>query len=153
MARRSRHTIRLPGGHRITGVPDIRPGRGFTPTAEEMFWSVVLPPNPYKAFFGDPSGEEAFYFGLKFSMASIGAAATMGESLTALNMMRTASFVTSPPVVVGTAMVASAIGSFFGYRALVESQPVEEQPRMWWHWIAALSGTGPGIGGYTGHIE
>ena len=86
-------------------------------------------------------------------MASVGAAATMGESFTVLNVMRTAAVLTSPPVVVGTAMVAPAIGSFYGYRAVVESQPVEDQPRMWWHWIAALSGTGPGIGGYTGHIE
>jgi len=59
----------------------------------------------------------------------------------------------SIPAVTATAMVAPAIGSFYGYQALVESQPVEEQPAMWWHWIAALSGTGPGIGGYSGHVE
>lgn len=60
---------------------------------------------------------------------------------------------TPAAVAVPAAMSAPAIGSYFGYREIVQAQPEHEQPSMWWHWIAALTGTGPGVGGYTGHVE
>ena len=98
-------TIRLPGGHRITGVPDIRPGRDFTPTLQEAFWAFVMPPNVFR-IFSDKSGEQLFYFGSKFTVATVGAYMASGQSLMALNMMRGVQFMTSPITVAAAGLLA-----------------------------------------------
>lgn len=55
----------------------------------------------------------------------------------------------TPAMIAPLALAAPGAISFVGYRTIVESQPVEEQSSMWHTWIAALTGTGPGVGSWT----
>ncbi len=86
-------TIRLPGGHRLTGVPDVRPREDFTPSFTEAFWATILP-NPVKVWT-DKSGETAMYFGLNASAATLAAAYYGGETLTVYRYMRGAQIIGS----------------------------------------------------------
>ena len=133
-------TIRLPGGHRITGVPDIRPGRDFTPTLQEAFWAYVLPPNVFR-IFSDKSGEQQFYFSFKLGIATVGAFITGGDSIAAYSFMRTAQFMSSPAV-----LPLLPIALFKMNKAVIESAPPEDQQSLWQIFGQAISGTGqPGI--------
>ena len=76
-------TINLPGGHRITGVPD--PGVDFTPTFQE--WSASLVSPDISAMFYDPSGESGFYTGINFSILNAQLILRGTDSFTALRGM------------------------------------------------------------------
>jgi len=100
-------TWHLPGGHRITDVPEI-PDE-FTPTAEEWFWSAIMPPNFIKMYY-DKSGETTMYFGLNTSAATIALWRSGGNSFSAYRLMSAARFATSVPGVATAVAVASAAG-------------------------------------------
>ncbi len=76
-------TINLPGGHRITGVPE--PGVDFTPTFQEWAASLVNP--NLSAMFYDHSGESAFYTGINFSILNAQLILRGTDSFTALRGM------------------------------------------------------------------
>lgn len=80
-------TWHLPGGHRITGVLDVP--EEFTPTAEEYFWSAVMPVTPHTLYrmMEDKSGETMFYFAANMSLATASTWASSGESIATLRMM------------------------------------------------------------------
>ncbi len=96
-------SIRLPGGHRITGVPDVRPRDDFTPTFTEYFWASVIPPNPYN-ILSDKSGEPAMYFAVNMTAATAALAYSHGNNLAALRYMKAGQMLTSP---VGVASLAA----------------------------------------------
>jgi hypothetical protein len=99
-------TWHLPGGHRITDVPEIP--EDFTPTAEEWFWSAVLPPN-FLQMYSDKSGETTMYFGLNTSAAAFALWRTAGNSLSAYRMMSAAHFAASAPGVMLALAVAGTV--------------------------------------------
>ncbi len=102
-------TWHLPGGHRITGVPDVP--EEFTPTAEEWFYSTILPPNLYR-MYTDKSGETMAYFALNTYMAAISAWYAGGNSLGALRMMQIgSSFVTLSPAIFAVAAAAGYVST------------------------------------------
>ena len=98
-------TWHLPGGHRITGVPDVP--EEFTPTAEEWFYSAIMPPNLYR-MYTDKSGETTAYFAFNTLLATLGAYRAGGETFGMLRMMQFGSTLATYSPVIVTALVGAA---------------------------------------------
>jgi hypothetical protein len=106
----------LPGGDRITGVPDVP--ADFTPTAEEWFWSAIFPPN-FLQMYSDKSGETTMYFGLNVTASTVAMWYSAGESLSTLRMMKMAqSTYTMAQYMpyIAVAAAGTAAGAYVGYQ-------------------------------------
>ncbi len=130
----------LPGGDRITGVPDVP--EDFTPTAEEWFWSAVFPPN-FLQMYSDKSGETVMYFGLNVTASTVAMWYSAGESLSTLRMMKMAqSTYTMAQYMpyIAIAAAGTAAGAYLGVQLVEESgiipQTIEiyqgRPSKPWW---------------------
>ncbi len=101
-------TWHLPGGHRITDVPELP--EEFTPTLEEWFWSMVYPPN-FLRMYVDKSGETTFYFAVNTTISAAALWYHAGQSLSAYRTLSAFSFIASVP---GAAILLSTSAGY-GY--------------------------------------
>ncbi len=142
-------SIRLPGGYRITDVPEVPDD--FTPTAEEMFWAAVMPPNLYR-MYTDKSGETSFYFAVKVGASAVALLAAEGQSLSAFLLMKSGSsfvrtvsnvprllapeFIGPLLPVAGLAGLHHAAGTSFDSTAsnfaVASGQPGAQRSKPWW---------------------